>query len=162
MKRTLHFCRYRLSPKLVLALFMALFATGHAQSTESLFSFTWKQVAVGDVFEQIKQRADVRFSYNPLELDINQRITLQVRNAKLDELLDKLALQLAFRYRLRGEMVIIQLDEQSGTVHQQSLNGQIRDSQGRPLEGVTVINVRLNSSSISNANGNFTIPAHVG
>src|SRR5690606_6217445 len=161
MKRTLY-CRYRLTPKLMFALFMALFAIGHAQSTESLFSFTWKQEAIGDVFEQIEQRADVRFSYNPLELDVNKRITLQVRNAKLDELLDKLGQQLAFRYRLRGEMVIIQFNEQSGTVLQQFINGQVQDSRGQPLEGVTIVNMRTNSSQMSTANGNFSIPAQAG
>ena len=161
MKRTLY-CRYRLTPKLMFALFMALFAIGHAQSTESLFSFTWKQEAIGDVFEQIEQRADVRFSYNPLELDVNKRITFQVRNAKLDELLDKLGQQLAFRYRLRGEMVIIQFNEQPGTVLQQFINGQVQDSRGQPLEGVTIVNMRTNSSQMSTANGNFSIPAQAG
>ena len=140
---------------------MALFATGHAQSTESLFSFTWKQAAIGDVFEQIEQRADVRFSYNPLQLDVNKRITLQVRNAKLDELLDKLAQSLAFRYQLRGEMVVIQWNEQDNTV-QQLVSGQVRNSRGQPLEGATVINLRTNSSRISAANGDFSLPAEVG
>ena len=162
MKRTLHFCRNRLPSKLLFALLMALFLTGYAQSTESLFSFSWKHAAIRQVFEQIEQRAGVRFSYNPLELDVNRRISLEIRNAKLETLLDELAREIAFRYRLQGELVMLQFGEQGNGMLQRDVSGQVRNRSGQPLDGVTVTNMRTNSSRMTTPTGMFSIPAQVG
>lgn len=162
MKRTLHCCRNRLPAKLLFAVLMALFLTGYAQSAESLFSFSWKQASVNQVFQQIEQRASVRFSYNPLALDAQRRVSLEIRDAKLEELLDRLAQALAFRYQLRGELVMLQFGDHDQAASQQDVGGQVRNQAGQPLDGVTVTNARTNVARMTAANGVFSIPARVG
>lgn len=162
MKRTLHCCRNRLPAKLLFAVLMALFLTGYAQSAESLFSFSWKQASISQVFQQIEQRASVRFSYNPLALDADRRVSLEIRNAKLEELLNQLAQTLEFRYRLRGELVMLQFGDHENAMSQGAVTGHVRSQSGQPIDGVTVTNTRTNSARMSAANGVFSIQAQPG
>lgn len=165
MERQLHHRRwYRQFPKLLLLFSLWAFLSGYAQSTESLYSFSWKGRSLQQVFEEIERRAGIRFSYNPLELDASRKIDLEVSNASLDNLLDMLGSKMKFRYQRRGEIVMLQFNDidVGNAAVQSALSGRVLNASRHPIPGVTVTNGRTNVSTVTDDRGQFTIVAETG
>ena len=155
----------RILLRMAAAILLVISVTGYAQSStkSKLYSFRWENSSVSAIFKQVEDAAKVHFSYNPKDLDLQEKITTQVVNKSLPEVIDAIASKIKLKYKIDGETVMLQADKQSSAAAPSfKLYGKVFDSSHNPLAGATVTNNTTSISVATNSSGDFTIEAHNG
>ncbi|MFD1631891.1 SusC/RagA family TonB-linked outer membrane protein [Pseudopedobacter beijingensis] len=157
---------YGVAARLLLSVFFLLIAT-FVYSKQSIYSFNWDKIPAKNVFKQIETKANVKFAYNPLELDIDKQLTLNLKDKSLDQIIDAIADQLKAKYEIKGSVIIIQpnniiLNDKKKQLESGTLRGKVTDKEGVPLVGVMIVNSTTNKAAITDRNGMFNMTAVIG
>lgn len=93
-------------------------------------------------------------------LDLEQKISVQVKQATIDELLKKALTPLHINFEIANAKIILtkqgQVNNGSVTV---TVKGSIVDEAGEPLIGVNIAAMSTGKGTISDINGEFTVEA---
>lgn len=164
MKKNLptYYFFYGLLLKISLSLFLILSLSAFAQSKDKLYSFNWKQTTILNAFKQIESEADVHFSYNPLDLNVNTRIDLKVEKLKIDEILNAISKKVSMKYQIKGQTIMIQSYTAPPVKAVFTLRGKVTDEKKVGIPGVVVVNTADNKTVATNDKGDFSIPAEKG
>ena len=130
---------------LIVAFSVQSFAHGYGQDNISLHL---EKVSFKKVFKDIEKQGSFRFVYKDEILPRDQRVSITVENASLDDVLTQVLQNTSLTYRkLSGSLVVIT----SGAVAPALIpvSGKITDDKGEPLAGVTVL-VKVIDTTIVN------------
>lgn len=133
-------------------------------------TFTYKNVSLEQVLNHIKKSTGYDFLYNSKLIPNNKRITLSVKDADLESVLDQCLAPFHLSYEIQDKTVLIRPAAKQASANQpsimtaqtqQSVQGTVRDALGQPIQNVTV---RIKGTSIqtkTDQQGNFhlTFPA---
>lgn len=135
-------------------------------------------LALTNVFKIIEDQTDFHFFYNRNELNINQKIDLNVQKKQLVEVLGKLFNNTNISYQILGNQIVLKKiekqrgDHVSSVMDQKQIEGVVTDAVGIPLVGVTVLveGTRTATSTDfdgrfklnANASGSFLVFSHLG
>jgi len=149
----------RLTMIILFSTAMLLSAGTYSQNTKLTLDFT--DISYGDLFSKIEAQSEFSFAYNGSNFDPNQKVRVNVANGTIKEILDKI-LPDDVSYEIINKYVIIRnADESNSSVSQQqkSISGRVTDSSGSPLPGVTVVIKGKTTGTITDVNGNFSLPS---
>ena len=156
-------CCYRILLRMTGVLLLIISMTAYAQSSsKSLYSFKWENSSVSTVFKQIETAANVHFSYNPKDLDLQKKINAQIVSKPLEDVIQAIAGKINIKYKIDGETIMLQSDLPGKKAGVFKLYGKVFDSDHAPLPGVTINNTTTKIVTTSNSDGNFAIEAHTG
>lgn len=156
-------CCSRILLRMTGVLLLVISMTAYAQSSSKpLYSFKWENSAVLTVFKQVETAANVHFSYNPKDLDLQKKITTQVVNKPLSEVIEAIAGKINIKYKIDGETIMLQADMAVKKAAEFRLYGVVYDDDHATLPGVTINNTTTKKVTTSGSNGNFVIEAHTG
>lgn len=110
-----------------------------------------KKADVSAVFKQIKEQTGLNFVYNAGQLKSLSPVTLSVKNVSVNEVMEKLLTGTDFRVRYESNSIVIQKQLVKG-LH---LHGEVVDTEGMPLPGVTVRIKDTQFGVTTNADGKF-------
>ncbi|MCR8556700.1 SusC/RagA family TonB-linked outer membrane protein [Mucilaginibacter sp. BJC16-A38] len=149
--------------RMAAVLLLIISTTTYAQSrSKGLYSFNWQNSTVSTVIRQIEDAAKVHFTYNPEDIDLKRKITLEVSNKDLEQVIGMVAKQISINYKIDGETIMIKaIKTQKGSEAFQ-LAGKVFDNDHLPLPGVSIANTTTQKSVSSGSEGNFVIEAHNG
>lgn len=116
---------------------------------------------VEKVFNEITQKAGVRFAYDAGKVNLTKKITLPTANYKLKDLLDKVCSLAGFTYQLKNNTVTVKAISTAGDEINTVFKGKVVSDTGEPLPLVSINNQRLKITVVSDKDGNFEIPAQV-
>jgi hypothetical protein len=145
-----------------LFLFAQFFCINHfiiAQTPilERSVSLKVNNISVSNVLEIIAKQGDFSFSYNSEIIDVNDKIDLIVSNKPVREVLNRI-FKGTLNYKIRGEYLILQKNEQTEETKSFVLTGYVLDDQtDKPLGKVTVYDRKTLLSSITNQYGFYRI-----
>ena len=127
----------------------------------SKISISVKEMKLDDILMKLESETDYRFAYNKTDINVNQVYTIDISDAQIKEVLDKLFTDKDISYKIIDQRQII-LSKSSGTytVSQQQLtiSGKVTDSSGAPLPGVTVMVKGTTTGTITDFDGKYTLP----
>ncbi|HJA14836.1 MAG TPA: TonB-dependent receptor plug domain-containing protein, partial [Candidatus Butyricimonas faecavium] len=157
-KRSL--CIMRLTLLLMLGFVFQLSATGVAQSVK-----IEKQLqSLETVFEQVESQTGLLIMFSNNELDVNRKVSLDVRKYTLEELLRKVLEGTNMDFDLEQNYVVIRparsVTVRDSVVKTNKIKGVVVDAHGEPLPGVTVVAKRgeiLVTGAASDGSGKFEI-----
>ena len=138
---------------LIVAFSVQSFAHGYGQDNISL---NLEKVSFKKVFKDIEKQGSFRFVYKDEILPRDQRVSITIENASLDEVLKLVLQNTSLTYRkLSGSLVVIT----SGTIAPTAIpvSGKVTDDKGEPLAGVTILEKGTNNGTTSNNEGGFLI-----
>ncbi|CAL1517948.1 TonB-dependent receptor [Chitinophaga sp. MM2321] len=107
-----------------------------------------ENASLGQVLEIIEQQTSLVFVYSNDEIKASQRISLNVKNNKLDDVLQMILLPLNIRYEMISNKIILKqtslatLDDQQQEL---AISGRVVNNKG---EGIPNVNVRVQGLSI--------------
>lgn len=104
----------------------------------------------------IEKKSDFRFLYNDALISDHMVVDVHAKNMKITEVVNHLLKGTDLTYRLIGTHLIV-IAAKSQTINAVMLTGQVSDSMGNPLVGVTIQVKGTNSGTVSDANGNFSM-----
>ncbi|MDP2112599.1 MAG: carboxypeptidase-like regulatory domain-containing protein, partial [Bacteroidota bacterium] len=143
---------------LLTVVLQSLAGTSYSQTTT--LSISLKNASVQTVMQQIEDQSDFYFLYSRTVIDVDRTVTLQMQNAKINEVLSALFNGADVDYKVeRRQIVLSKKLDASVSVNQQqkSVSGKVTDSAGSPLPGVSVVLKGTTTGTITDANGNFSL-----
>lgn len=133
----------KLTAILILAACLETQAGGYAQK----ITLTLKDGTLEQVFKEVKRQTGYSFIYTQEQLQRTARVTLDVREATLQEVLDRCFSQQPVTYTIQDKFIVIRpraepLPEPKpvapDTARVVSVNGWVTDEDGMPLAGATI------------------------
>ncbi|MBV5312743.1 MAG: TonB-dependent receptor [Prolixibacteraceae bacterium] len=140
---------------------MMVAANSYSQSTKLSLKLTGSTIK--DVLNEVEGKSEFIFLYKNGEMNDQLKVNIDVRNATINEILDKILSGQNLSYDVYNRQVIIRKNMDtpevvSNTVNQQkSVSGKVTDSSGSPLPGVSVVVKGTTTGTITDANGNYSI-----
>ena len=157
----------KLKMKLSFVLFFAFIFSAVANSfSQTEISLAMKNVKVLDVLDEIEVDTDYKFIYNTSIYDFNKVISIDVRNEKISVVLDQIFNGkinyevIDKRVLLKKKMIISSKKEEitdEEEIVQRVITGSVKDSDGVPLPGATVVEEGTNNGTSTDFDGNFSI-----
>jgi TonB-linked SusC/RagA family outer membrane protein len=134
-------------------------------------SITVQDKSLKSVLHQIEKQAEIKFSYSPQVVPIQQRITLNADNRSLGEVLDLILKPLHVRYVAAGRQIILsraEPEQKSGGIapsvspvetpvrtRDRRVEGTVTDEAGAGLPGVSVVVKGTQSGTVTDVDGKF-------
>jgi TonB-linked SusC/RagA family outer membrane protein len=152
---------------LVMKLTTILLLTAFCQVNASVYSqnLTLKQknASMDVIFKSIEKQSDYVFLYDNLELQNAKKVSIDVKNASLEQVLDLCFKEQPLSYKIFDKTVVLRkLNESTEKSLFETITGKITDAAGKPIPGVSISVKNSNLSTMTDANGVFTINANVG
>ena len=145
----------KLTIVLLLAGCLQVSAKAYSQDDVKL-SLDLTNIKLKKAFEIIEKKSSYRFLYNSNTISENIRIDLHEKNTLLSEILDKIIRGNGLIYKIINNKVIAvtSANEMMQAIH---VKGDVTDSTGRPLQGVTISVKGLKRGTQTDAQGHFEI-----
>ena len=139
---------------------MAVSANTYSQNTK--LSLELENVTIRDAINYIERNSEFIFLYKNEEVDVNKRVDVNLKNASINAILERLLDGQNASYKILGRQIIITGTENSpetNVLNQllSKVTGQVDDTSGSPLPGVTVVIKGSTTGVITDANGEYTL-----
>jgi TonB-linked SusC/RagA family outer membrane protein len=119
-------------------------------------------------FSQLERKTDFKFTYNPNTIPLDQRVSLDLENATVYQVLENLIRQTNLSFVQINKNIHVKLP--SGSAKAISIQepefidiqGKVTDATGQPLPGVTVIVEGTTTGTVTDIDGNYSLSASEG
>lgn len=153
----------KLTVIIVFAACLQLSAEGYGQK----ISLQAENVDLANVFQEIRKQTGYQFLYNDQHLRHAKKITIHAQNASLDKVLRKCFQAQPLTYRVVDRTIVVQpLEEKKADpVYRLSqkaqidsiVHGNVTDTTGAPLPGVSVLIRGTNTGTSTGMDGNYSL-----
>lgn len=143
-----------------LTLSFCLLAFVSASAQTGKVNIKLNNAPVKEFLSAIEKQTSYHFSYRDIEIQGKAAVTVSVQNEEIKPLLIRELSKRNLTYKLSGNKIIL-MPSESGKFQSKLVivRGNIKDDNGEPLIGVTVMSMSNKSvGTISNYEGNFTLP----
>jgi len=145
---------------LMLAACLQVSAKGYSQN----ISLSVREVPLEKVFKEIQRQSGYSFWYKTRQIDQAAKVTLDLKNATLEEALGKCFEHLPFDYFIVEQTVVIRprIETQTDVAPLLVIKGKVKTAAGKPLSGVSVTLKSAKKGTTTDDNGDFSISVHNG
>ena len=157
------------SPFLVYLLLLCLLFTPAWVSAQKSSRITLhvQNEAVESVFNGINKQTGLKFFYDQDIINKVPAVSIQVTNAELNVVLDKISQQTSLRFEQKKQTILVSLgaDKSSASVKpgkKITVHGNVVDANDDPIIGATIQVQGTSVGTITDIDGNFTIQASTG
>lgn len=112
------------------------------------------------VINQIEKQTNYLFVYDEQSIDINQKVSVNAKNAKIDDFLTNLLSKTDVSYLIEGKNIILKKklkNTNQSAPGSRKIKGLVVDGNGEPIIGATVIDVGSKNGTITDYKGNFSL-----
>ncbi|TKG89587.1 SusC/RagA family TonB-linked outer membrane protein [Puteibacter caeruleilacunae] len=135
------------------------------QSSASLWSQNKMDVAIKNqsllqLFTQVEKNSKYRFFYSNDEVDVHQKVTVEVKDKTIGYILTEAFSDLPYSFKeVKDNMILVELNKSIGTSvkQQRSVSGKVADNNGESLPGVTVRIKGTTNGTVTNIDGEYTL-----
>ncbi len=152
--------------KLIVILLAACGLSLTASAKSQRLDLQIKNGSLVDVFDAIEEQSDYRFAYSADFIEMDHTISLNVQNEEVTEVLAQLLDGTDYMYRMKDDLVVFYAKEKNEATLVQdekvTIKGVVKDAEGEPLPGVTIIEKGTTNGSISGIDGSYVIRVNSG
>src|SRR5690554_3277638 len=150
----------KLTVFLLLLSVISVFASKSYSQTKVL-NLDMKNSTVKEVLRNIEKQSEFDFMYSEKLIDVNREVSVNVKNKKINDVLDELFAGTDVSYKVKDRFVLLTTPEVTGNdliIQQQStVSGTVTDESGQPLPGVTVVVKGTTQGTVTNADGIYSL-----
>lgn len=149
--------------KLVFVLMTIAVAEAGAAAYAQKATIVVKDASIGDVFVELRKQTGYHFLFLTDDLQAAKPVSLTMRGAPLEAILEQCFAHQPLTYRIRGKRVLVSRKEAGGATaergftQQRSVTGKVTDEQGVALSGVTVTLKGASAATATNDEGQYRI-----
>jgi TonB-linked SusC/RagA family outer membrane protein len=141
----------------ILLLFALLTATaGSIYSQSARINLKMKDASLVDIFREIERKSEFGFFFKSEDMDMNKHISIDLQNATIGEILEKVLIS-NYSYRILDKNIIITKTNTNNVQQQKSVSGRVTDSSGGTMPGVSVIIKGTTNGTITDMDGNYKL-----
>lgn len=144
--------------------FVILFAAilqsiaGVTYSQTTTLSLNLKRAQVQTVLKQIEDRSEFYFLYSRSVVDVDRTVDVDVNNARIEDILNVLFNGSDVTYKVDGRQIVLSKKEDYSNLEnqqQKNVSGQVTDSSGLPLPGVSVLVKGTTVGVVTDSDGKY-------
>lgn len=158
-----------------LLLMISLFqmqANSYSQNTK--VSLKLKDNKIEQVFKEIESKTEFRFLYKNREIELDKRVSINVKKKTVKEVLDQLFSGTKIKFTVyENRQIILSLQPESKTISQKNsyednhskekrISGNVVDKFGNPIPGVNIKNLTTKKSTSTGFDGQFSLEGKKG
>ena len=153
----------------IMKLYLVILAITIMQATASVYSQTarinlkMENATISDVFDAIEKQSEFFFFYNKGQINDQQRVSIDLNNSKIDEVITTVFGKNTVSYEIIGKNIIVKPINISDATSSQQANkkvtGKVTDQTGASLPGVSIVVKGTTTGIITDNSGNYTINA---
>ena len=118
-----------------------------------------KDVTVKDVLTNIESQSEFYFMYEASTVDVNRKVSIMVEGKVINEILDELFEGANVDYKINNRQIALRTNEITESGDQQlTVSGAVKDTDGEPLPGVSVVIKGTTQGTITDFDGKYSIP----
>ncbi|MBG6060533.1 TonB-linked SusC/RagA family outer membrane protein [Flavobacterium sp. CG_9.1] len=153
------FTAYPYWQKLLLTFGIVLMSiTTFSQTKEKTITLNFKEEPLSQVIKFIEQQTNYRIIYNVNKIDINQKVTVSVKNSTLENALTKLLKDRKISFFIQKEQILLLeiSDKAASQEKERFIKGIVLDSKDKlPVPGATILIKGTSTGAISDSKGKF-------
>ena len=153
-KMQITFLKMRVTVLLLLMSVLQSMAGAYSQTAKYDISVTGGKLE--SVFKMIEQKGEFTFLYSIEDVDHISAIDINVKQADLREVLDICLAKTKLTYEINGRLIVIRAKDEEPEDKMLVIKGSVKDKNGEPLPGVTIIEKGTSVGVASNVKGEFT------
>ncbi len=146
---------------LFIALSVVTVLAGNSYSQTKLLNLNAEKATVKQVLSIIEDQSEFYFMYSGKIIDVEREVTVNVKNKKIDEVLNSLFEGTNVEYVIKDKFIVLTDSKKGNDVidvfQQKTVSGKVTDASGLPLPGVTVVLKGTTQGTITDSGGNYTI-----
>jgi len=146
----------RITVFLLLLSLLQVSASVYSQQTNLVLKL--ENTSVEQVLQKIEEQSKFYFLYRSDLLKEIAPVSIQVSNAKLEDILNKILVSNGFSYEIEDRVVVIKKVTEKSTpvpVGQKGVSGTVKDNNGDPVPGVSVVVKGTTLGTITDNDGVF-------
>lgn len=152
--------KMKLTLTLMLFCLVSFGASIYSQNTR--FSIMYNGNDIIGLFKQIEEKSEFYFFYQKEDLKDVNTVSVDVKDATVMEILDKVLSGSSLDYKIIDRYIIVRksgsdIGRGEGERQQPFVNGKVIDSNGSPLPGVSVVVKGTSTGTITDAQGKYTL-----
>ena len=154
----------------LLTFFVLITLVSNAASTysqQTKFNLKLNGATVREVFREIEENSEFILLYNEKQIDANRKVNVKVENETVESILKQVLEGTSNTYKIYDRQIVIMKQDMKeaptlfdmGTEIQQKseIKGTVKDVNGSPVPGVTVLVKGTTTGTLTDADGNFTL-----
>ena len=141
-----------------LLVFAAMLQVSANVNGQNKVSLNISQIEISKALNAIERQGTYRFLYNSRLSDIGRRVSVEVNDAEISYVLEKMFVGTALKYKLLDNNLIVVFSA-ALAFQDIKITGKVTGEGGEPLSGVTVGVKGATVGTSTDNNGNFTILA---
>ncbi|WP_163321787.1 SusC/RagA family TonB-linked outer membrane protein [Draconibacterium mangrovi] len=142
---------------------MQVSATVYSQVTKFNFNVENKQII--DVLKEIEETSNFRFFYIREQIDVERRVSIESHNATIEALLNEIFSEEDIYYKILDDDLVIlspqkkriENSSEKRVTQQNTIVGTVKDVNGQPLPGVTIVVKGTTLGTVSDNEGGYSI-----
>jgi TonB-dependent starch-binding outer membrane protein SusC len=146
----------------VLLLLVGVLQVSATVNGQMKVSLSLSQVEIGKVLSHIEKQTNYRFLYNTALKGIQQKISINVRDADIDDVLRNVLTGTDLTYKTLENNLIVILSASQQPPSDLQVTGKVTGENGEPLSGVSVTLVGSDRGTATDSSGSFTITVPTG
>lgn len=166
---TQSFCRRKLNkPLLAMKMTLMLIVAGVLQVSASVYSqntrlnLSLNDLSLVEVFKEIRNNSEFTFVYDLEDVEDVKQLSIEHQDATVEEVLDACLEGTNLTYEIVDEVVIVKQKphkpfETPVKQEKKTITGEVKDKQGLPLPGVSVVIKGTFDGTVTDANGAYSI-----
>jgi len=152
------FLMIRITMFFILLGLLQVSASVYSQQTNLILKL--ENTNVEQVLKKIEEQSKFYFLYRSDLLKEIPPVSIQVNDAKLEDILDKILVPNGFSYEIEDRVVVIKKDTEKASplpVEQKGVSGTVKDKNGDPIPGVSVVVKGTTIGTITDMDGVFRL-----
>jgi len=152
------FLMIRITAFFILLGFLQVSASVYSQQTN--LDLKIESSNIEEVLKRIEQQSQFYFLYRADLLNEVPPVSIKVNNAKLEDILNKILVPNGFTYEIEDRVVVIKKAAEkpnSVSVEQKGITGSVKDKNGDPIPGVSVVVKGTTVGTITDIDGVFRL-----
>jgi len=141
---------------LMLLIFASSLFAANVNSQVAKINISVKDANILNVIESIERQTDYLFVYDKNEIDLDRKVSIELENKSVAELLSKVFSNTDVIYAMEGSNIML-MQKSDALQQQKSISGKVKDSTGEALPGVSVVIKGTTKGVTTDANGNYSI-----
>ncbi len=130
----------------------------HTYAQETTLSISTSHKTVADVLDAIEQQSEFHFFYNNKLVDINKKVSLNVKEKDVFTILNQLFAGSDISYKVIDKDIILTVAEtKKAAQDSRDISGVVTDYRGEPVIGANIIEKGTTNGTITDIDGRFSL-----
>lgn len=150
--------KYFLKMKLLIILTLLTIHTRASLYSQTRVTIALKNTSLSDVLKKIEQKTNYRFAYNNEVVPFKKAISINVKDADIEDVMAKVLDQLPLTFNIIKNVVVISANNRTESNAAVQVEGIVTDEQNVPMPGVNVRSRQHPSiMTVTDAKGQFQL-----